>query len=153
MKRRNPRFGGRRIAQQISHAFGSPIDQDVVRRVLAQHFRPGSGGSGPSWLSFIAHSKDSLWSLDLLRCESILLRRHWVMLVMEVFTCRLIGFGVDRADIDAISVCRMFNHAIAGQYLPKYVSTDHDPLSTVLGALCVRSAADCDSVDRWRQDG
>src|SRR5437867_441243 len=50
------------------------------------------------------------------------------MLVMDVFTRRLIGFGVERAHIDEISVCRMFNHALAGQPLPKYVSTDHDPL-------------------------
>src|SRR5207253_498289 len=33
MKRRNPRFGCVRIAQQNSHAFGVPIDKDVVRRV------------------------------------------------------------------------------------------------------------------------
>ncbi len=37
MKRRNPRFGYMRIAQQISHAFGVEIDKDVVRRVLARH--------------------------------------------------------------------------------------------------------------------
>ena len=47
---------------------------------------------------------------------------------MDVFTRRIIGFGVERADIDGISVCRMFNRAIAGQPLPKHVSTDHDPL-------------------------
>jgi putative transposase len=41
--------------------------------------------------------KDSLWSVDLFRCESILLRSHWVM-VMDVFTRRIVGFGVERAD-------------------------------------------------------
>ena len=99
MKRRNPRFGYMRIAQQISHAFGLQIDKDVVRRVLAKHFRPGAGDAGPSWLSFIGHSKDSLWSLDLFRCESVLLRSHWVMVVMDVFTRWLIGFGIERANI------------------------------------------------------
>jgi transposase InsO family protein len=128
MKRRNPRFGCVRIAQQISYAFGVEIDKDVVRRVLAKHDRPGDSGSGPSWLTFIAHTKDSLWSLDLFRCESILLRSHWVMVVMHVFTRRIIGFGVEHAYIDGVSVCRMFNHATAGQTLPKHVSTDHDPL-------------------------
>ena len=128
MKRRNPRFGCRRIAQQIAHAFGIEIDKDVVRRVLAQHYRPESGTDGPSWLTFIAQAKDSLWSLDLFRCESILLRSHWVLLVMDVCTRRLVGFGVERANIDGVSVCRMFNRAIAGQRLPKRVSTDHDPL-------------------------
>jgi len=129
LKRRNPRFGCVRIAQQIAHAFGAAIDKDVVRRVLAKHYRPGDTGSnGPSWLSFIAHSKDSLWSIDLFRCESILLRTHWVLTVMDVFTRRIIGFGVERACIDGVSVCRMFNHAVAGRPLPKRVSTDHDPL-------------------------
>jgi hypothetical protein len=73
-----------RVAQQVSHAFGLDIDKDVVRRVLAKHYRPGdSGTNGPSWLTFIGHFKDSLWSVDLFRCESILLRSHWVLVVMR----------------------------------------------------------------------
>jgi putative transposase len=35
--------------------------QDIVRRVLAKHYRPRAGTDGPSWLSFIGHMKDSLW--------------------------------------------------------------------------------------------
>jgi len=61
LKRRNPQFGCVRIAQQITHAFGVEIDKDVVRRVLAKHYRPGdTGTTGPSWLTFIAQAKDSL---------------------------------------------------------------------------------------------
>jgi transposase InsO family protein len=100
----------------------------VVRRMLAKHYRPDdSDSNGPSWLGFLAQTKDSLWSVDLFRCESILLRSHWVMLVMDVFTRRIIGFGVEPADIDGVSVCSMFNHAVAGQHLPKRLSSDHDP--------------------------
>jgi len=128
MKRRNPKFGCVRIAQQISYVFGVDLDKDVVRRVLAKHYRPAPGADGPSWLSFIAQCKDSLWSVDLLGCESILLKSHWVMVVMDVFTRRLVGIGVAPAPIDGLSVCRMFNHAVLGQPLPKYLSTDHDPL-------------------------
>jgi putative transposase len=128
-KRRNPKFNCVRIAQQIVHAFGIEIDKDVVRRVLAKHYRPDdSGTNGPLWLTFIGHVKDSLWSVDLFRCESLLLRSHWIMIVMDVFTRRIIGFGVEPAYIDGVSVCRMFNHAIAGQPPPKHLSTDHDPL-------------------------
>src|SRR6266581_3588248 len=127
-KRRNPRVGCPRIAQQLAHAFGIDINKDIVRRVLAKHYRPEAGTDGPSWLSFIGHVKDSLWSVDLFRCESILLRSHWVMVAMDLFTRRIIGFGVERADIDGVSVCRMFNHAVAGQLVLKHVSTDHDPL-------------------------
>ena len=39
---------------KISHAFGTEIDKDVVRRALAKHYRPrDSGTDGPSWLTFI----------------------------------------------------------------------------------------------------
>jgi putative transposase len=66
MKRRNPKFGCVRVAQQIAHAFSVEIDKDVVRRVLAKHYRPDDPGShGPSWLTFIGHLEDSLWSADL----------------------------------------------------------------------------------------
>src|SRR5271163_3932516 len=106
MKRRNPRFGCRKIAEQISSAFGIEINKDIVRRILIQHYRPVLGGDGPSWLSLIGHARDSLWSVDLFRCESILLRSFWVMVVMDVFTRRIIGFGVAAANLDGPLVCR-----------------------------------------------
>ncbi len=130
MKRRNPRFGCPRIAEQITKAFGIEIDKDVVRRVLAKHYRPfpDHGGDGPSWLTVIGHMKDSLWSVDLFRCESMLLKTHWVMIVMDQYTRRIVGFGVQKGDPGGGAVCRMFNQAIAGMVLPKYLSTDNDPL-------------------------
>jgi len=128
MNRRNPRFGCVRIAQQIFYAFGLQIDKDVVRRVLARHYRPGSGTEGPSWLSFIAHMKDRMWSVDLFGYESILLKSYWGMVVMDVFTRRIVGFGIEAGSIDRISICRMFRYALCGKALPKRVSTDHDPL-------------------------
>ncbi len=129
MKRRNPSFGYQRIAQQIAHAFGVQIDRDVVRRVLATNYGPHHPGSmGPSWLTFLAQAKDSLWSVDLFRCESILLRSHWVLEVMDVFTRRIVGFGIAGEYVDDPSLCRMFNQAIAGKRPPTRISTDHDPL-------------------------
>ena len=50
-------------------------------RVLAKYYWPRPGGGGPSWLAFIGHAKDSLWSVDLFRCESITLKTHWVLVV------------------------------------------------------------------------
>lgn len=128
-KSRNPWFGCVRIAQQIGHAFGISIDKDVVRRVLAKHYRLRDPGTrGPSWLTFAAQSKDSLWSVDLFRCESILLRSHWVLLVMDVYTRRIVGFGIQCGVIDGVGACRLFNHAVAQQPAPSRISTDHDPL-------------------------
>src|SRR5487761_2307063 len=88
MKLRNPRFGNQRIAEQISHAFAVQIDKDVVRRVLATHYGPDHpNGSGPSWLTIFAQTKDSLWSVDLFRCDSIPLRMAIGCLAASAFRC------------------------------------------------------------------
>src|SRR5215831_16526157 len=112
MKRRNLTWGCKRIAQQVALAFGVDIDKDVVRRILGIHFRPEAGSGGPSWLTFIGHAKDSLWSLDLFRCESAVLRTYWVLLVMDQFTRRIVGFAVHRGVVDGVALCRMFNRAV-----------------------------------------
>ena len=125
---RNPRFGCPRIARIIARTFGANIDKNVVYRVLSTHCRPIPGGTGPSWLSFIGHTTDSLWSVDLFRCESIVLRSYWVLVVMDQFTRRLVGVGVHRGPVTGADLCRMFNAAIHGQGTPRHLSTDHDPL-------------------------
>ena len=114
MKRRNPRWGCPRIAQQIALAVAVDIDKDVVRRVLATHYRPAPRSGGPSWLTFLGHAKDSLWSIDLFRCESATLRSHWVLVVMDHYTRRIVGFGIHAGTVDGRALCRMFNHAIRG---------------------------------------
>ena len=128
MKRRNPRWGCPRIAQQIALAFAVDIDKDVVRRVLATHYRPAPRSGGPSWLTFLGHAKDSLWSIDLFRCESAILRSHWVLVVMDHYTRRIVGFGIHAGTVDGRALCRMFNHAIRGLSRPTRLSSDHDPL-------------------------
>src|ERR1039457_3353906 len=128
VKRRNPRFGCPKIAQHLAKTFGIDIDKDVVRRVLAAHYRPECRDLGPSWLTLLGHTKESLWSLDLFRTESILLRSYWVLVVMDQFTRRIVGFGVQAVSVDGMALCRMFNQAISEQGLPTRLSTDHDPL-------------------------
>src|SRR3984893_912255 len=128
MKQRNRTWGYKRIAQQIALAFGVDIDKDVVRRILAMHFHPEAGSGGPSWLSFIGHAKDSLWSVDLFRCESAILRTYWVLVVMDQVTRRIVGFAVHRGVVDGTALCRMFNRALRAHTLPKYLSSANDPL-------------------------
>jgi hypothetical protein len=89
MKHRNPVYGCPKIAEQISKLFGIDINKDIVRRNLAKYYYPAPDtGGGPSRLTFIGHMKDSLWSVDLFRCESLLLKTHWVLVVMDQFTRR-----------------------------------------------------------------
>ena len=56
IKKRNPNWGCPQIADQINLAFGTSINKDVVRRILALHYRPEPGVDGPSWLSFLGHT-------------------------------------------------------------------------------------------------
>ena len=128
IKRRNPAFGCPRIALIISKTFGVEIDKNVVRRVLAKYYPPVVGGDGPSWLTFIGHMKDSLWSVDLFRCESIALKSHWVLVVMDQFTRRIIGFAVHAGNVNGMVLCQMFNKVIVGKPSPRYLSSDNDPL-------------------------
>ena len=72
-----------------------------------------------SGLPYPGHMKDSLWSVDLFRCESILLKTHWVLVVMDQFTRRIIGFGVHVGDVDGIALCRILNSAISTMGTPK----------------------------------
>ncbi len=50
------------------------------------------------------------------------------MVVMDQFTRRIIGFAVHCGDCDGVAYCCMFNQIIARKALPKYLSTDNDPL-------------------------
>ena len=76
----------------------------------------------------MGHARDRLWSVDLLRCESLVLRTYWVLVVMDQFTRRLVGVGVHAGTVTGSDLCRMFNAAVHGQGVPRHLSTDHDPL-------------------------
>ncbi len=128
MKRRNPTFGCIKIAEQLAKIFELPLNKDVVRRILATYYRP-ERGDGPSWLSFLGQTKDSLWSIDFFRCESLRLKTHWVLVVLDQSTRRIIGFGIHSAvAVDGRTLCRLFLQAIKHCKLPRCLSSDHDPL-------------------------
>jgi transposase InsO family protein len=128
MKQRNPRYGCPRIAHQINLAFGLNLDKDTVRRILAAHYKPDPADRGPSWLTTLGHAKDSLWSIDLFRAESIALRTHLIVVVLDQYTRRIIGFAVHVGNVDGPAVCRMFNEATYGHGWPLRISSDNDPL-------------------------
>ena len=129
MKRRNPRFGCRRIAEQIAFTFGVEINKDVVRRVLAKHYRPEPGAGGPSWLTFSATPKTVSGVWTCFAARSLRLKIHWVMVLMDQCRRRIIGFGIQPGVLDGPAVCRLFNRTIsATPVLPRYLSSDHDPL-------------------------
>jgi transposase InsO family protein len=129
IKQRNPRYGCPRIALIITNTFGIEINKDIVRRALMKHYHPRPGDrDGPSWLSFLASMKDCLWSVDLFCCESISLKTHWVLVVMDVWSRQIIGFSTYAGPVDGPTVGRMFNEIASQKNMPLYISTDHDPL-------------------------
>lgn len=130
LKRRNPRFGCPRIALIISRTFGITVDKHLVRRVLLKYIAPESSGGSPSWFTFLGQMKDSLWSGDLFRCESIMLKSHWVLVVMDQFTRPLIGFREQPEMANGTGLCRMFNTTIVGKETPQHLNSDHDSLFT-----------------------
>ncbi len=97
MKRRNPCFGCPKIAE-ISKIFALHLDKDVVRRILAAPYHPDQT-NGPSWLTFFGPMRDGLWSMGFSHCESLRLKTHWVLVVMDHSTRRIIGFGVHSAPV------------------------------------------------------
>jgi len=59
----------------------------------------------------------------------MLLRTHWVLVVMDHYTRRIIGFGIHAGVVNGEALCRMFKQAIRGMTtFPRYLSSDHDPL-------------------------
>ena len=118
MKRRNPRMGRRKIAEQSFEVFGLASNKDVVRRILIQKYRPGPGGDGPSWLSVIRQARVSCVASTSFAVSQFCSRATGVMVVMDIFTRRIIGFGVVAANLDGSSVCRMFNRRTARQGTP-----------------------------------
>jgi len=53
---------------------------------------------------------------------------HWVLIVMDQYSRRIIGFGIHPGDVNGVAVCRMFNRAISGPDPPGLLSSDNDPL-------------------------
>jgi putative transposase len=51
-----------------------------------------------------------------------------VLVVMDQYTRCIIGFRVHRGIVDGPGLCRVFKRAIRWQTVPKYLSSDHDPL-------------------------
>ena len=114
---------------RISDKLGSvEVGKDTVRRVLATHYKPDPNNLGPSWLTILGQTKDSLWSVDLFRAESITLKTHWIMVVMDQYTRRIVSFAVHAENVDGSTLCRMFNEATSNHGWPERISTDNDPL-------------------------
>lgn len=129
IKEKNPTYGIPKIALLMSKLLDKPIDEQLVRRVLRKYRSRQPPGCGASWLNSIGTAKDKLWSMDIFRCESILLRTHFVMIVMDHYTREIIGTAVVASCPTGMDVCRAFAAIKSNSSrFPDYLSTDNDPL-------------------------
>ena len=132
LKLRNARFGCPRIAQQINKAFGLNIDKDVVRRVLAKHYRPEPCDGGPSWLTFFRHMADSLWSIALFQRRSVLPKILSSLIEIGRCTRRIIGCGITGCHFDQTVFWSLFTAGIPVVEESMLLSPANDPpLSTL----------------------
>ena len=61
--------------------------------------------------------------------ESINLNTHWVVMVMDQYTRRIIAFSAFESDaLTGANVCAMLNKIIGRHLPPRYISSDNDPL-------------------------
>jgi len=127
LKRRNTRFGCPRIAQQINKSFGLKIDKDVVRRVLAKHYRPEHYDSGPSWLTFFRHMAERLWSIAPYQRRSILPTFLSSLRAIGQCTRRIISCGIAGSHFDQTMFCSLFTAGIPVIEASKLLSPAQDP--------------------------
>lgn len=52
------------------------------------------------------------------------------MILLDQFTRRVIGFATHQGKLTGVDICCVFNRIILKQKLPKYLSSDNDPLFT-----------------------
>lgn len=127
IKTNNASFGCPQIVALIQDRTGIMVSEETVGRTLMKFYR-GTSGGGPSWLSFLGSQADSLWSIDLFCAESIFLKTYWIMVVMDQWSRKIIGFAVTKGQVTGEELCQMFNLIVPPNALPKRISHDHDPL-------------------------
>jgi putative transposase len=69
----------------------------------------------------------SLWSLNFFQVESICLKTHWVLVIMDQGSRKIIGFAVSPEPINSLRLAQLFTSCI-GDLSPKRISHDHGPV-------------------------
>jgi len=128
-KRTKSIMGCLRIAQQVSLAFGISIDKG--------HSPARPGRPLPARAAFLRpfladiHRPPQGQSLEYrpVRCESAILQTHWILIVMDQYTRRIIGFGfMPERSMELLS---------AG--CSRRVIADHRTLPKHLSSIMIRS--------------